>query len=349
MTVIINKPGFNLRETLTSLKRKIGIKGAELLRANTVDEAYDVLNPVAFKNLLINGDMRVNQRGSATYTNDSAYTLDRWKFGRYASNWVQGSQQSSGTTLPEFPYCFRIQNPAGETSTYTNEIHINQVLESVNSARLRGKPLTLSFWARVATTPGISNGVMASIYFGSGTDNYADYNYFASNSVFAVDRTFTLSTEWSRYSFTTVAPSSTNQVGVAISKLNNAATAVANDYIEVTGVQLEVGSAPTPFEHRPYATELALCQRYFQYVSQYIEYQIGATGTFASPRIPFAVPMRSAPTYTITSNSGSASITSPAFGTYSVNSVPMQYTFSFSNSSAGYIYYDIRGTASAEL
>jgi hypothetical protein len=41
-----------------------------------------------------------------------------------------------------------------------------------------------------------------------------------------------------------------------------------NDYWHITGVQFEVGKVATPFEHRSYGEELALCQRYYQYVER---------------------------------------------------------------------------------
>ena len=54
MTVTVSKPAFNLRETLTSLKRKIGLKGAEIMRANTVDDVYSVIGKN--RNIIINGE-----------------------------------------------------------------------------------------------------------------------------------------------------------------------------------------------------------------------------------------------------------------------------------------------------
>ena len=314
MTVIINKPGFNLRETLTSLKRKIGIKGAELMAAETVSDVYSVIG--TNRNLIINGSFDVWQRGTS-FSSGTQYTADRW----YSYQTGSYAQSLTKSSLTEHGYAAEVLSNA--TSGYAM---IAQVVE--NSSQLKGT-YTLSFYIKSTGTGNVRIEFRQNT---SGTSIWQDVAYT------------TVSTGWQRVT-KTIYLSETDNIRILI----GVATGTPGATVSITKVQFELGSVATPFEHRLYGTELALCQRYFQYVSQYIEYQIGATGTFASPRIPFAVPMRSAPTYTITSNSGSASITSPAFGTYSVNSVPMQYTFSFSNSSAGYIYYDIRGTASAEL
>jgi hypothetical protein len=77
----------------------------------------------------------------------------------------------------------------------------------------------------------------------------------------------------------------------------------------ITGVQLEVGSTATSFDYRPYSTELALCQRYYQQIggSAYgVSYQPYATGsilssTQASLHLPLCVTMRSSPTFTFNS------------------------------------------------
>ena len=72
-----------------------------------------------------------------------------------------------------------------------------------------------------------------------------------------------------------------------------------NDYFTLTGVQLEKGSVATPFEVRPYATELALCQRYYYQWNSTLAYGVlgYSTATNASNSIlmlPFPVQMRAA-------------------------------------------------------
>ena len=75
----------------------------------------------------------------------------------------------------------------------------------------------------------------------------------------------------------------------------------------LTGVQLEVGTVATPFEHRSYADELRSCQRYFvRYVSG-TDFFIGMGGYYSSGQLevgtPLPVPMRAAPTLDHTNSS----------------------------------------------
>ena len=82
--------------------------------------------------------------------------------------------------------------------------------------------------------------------------------------------------------------------------------ASVSDYLQITGVQLEVGTEATPFEHRPYDMELARCQRYYHkltgdnvdqkiigaggYVSSagYIAYHVFPTTMRAEPTINYS-------------------------------------------------------------
>jgi hypothetical protein len=84
----------------------------------------------------------------------------------------------------------------------------------------------------------------------------------------------------------------------------------------ITGVQLEVGSVATPFERRPYGTELSLCQRYYQQIGKtnnvsYQPYAIGSVGSSTVAGAIFSLPvtMRATPTFTF--NSPTNTIVSP--------------------------------------
>ena len=81
MTVRISKPEFNLREKITELDKPTGLKGNELMRAETAQDARDLIG-TSRRNLIINGDFEVSQRGnytsSAVTAGHDTYWLDRW-------------------------------------------------------------------------------------------------------------------------------------------------------------------------------------------------------------------------------------------------------------------------------
>lgn len=78
----------------------------------------------------------------------------------------------------------------------------------------------------------------------------------------------------------------------------------------VTDVRLELGTTATPFEHRPYGLELALCQRYYWDSGSAVSggyprlNGYGAAGTAISANIKWPVQMRSAPTVTVLISAG---------------------------------------------
>ena len=94
---------------------------------------------------------------------------------------------------------------------------------------------------------------------------------------------------------------------------------------EITGVQLELGSVATDFEHRSYGEELALCQRYYQAVEGAGAFEFD--GLYASGggnglgiNFPLPVEMRASPTLTHswndTNNIASQSITASSKGLF---------------------------------
>jgi hypothetical protein len=112
----------------------------------------------------------------------------------------------------------------------------------------------------------------------------------------------TLNTTWA----------STTSANRAVGQFNLAGN--INNYMAITGVQMELGSVATPFERRPYGTELALAQRYFWKPSSY-GYGIAVSGLFSNGVLCNPVPMRTAATIssgTFSVNSGSAGTVNPS-------------------------------------
>ena len=76
MTVRVSKPEFNLREKITELDKPSGIKGNELMRSETTQEARDLIG-AGRENIIQNGDQKIWQRyTSVSYTHLTLPTSD---------------------------------------------------------------------------------------------------------------------------------------------------------------------------------------------------------------------------------------------------------------------------------
>jgi hypothetical protein len=168
------------------------------------------------------------------------------------------SQQPSG--LNGFLYCARVQRTAA--SSTTNSIFNGASFESnATVIPLRGKTLTFSFYARAGANYSATSSRLLH-YWETGTGTDLAFTTPATGAVTTVT-TFTLTTSWQRFSVTLpVVPSTTTAARYFFEHVP-VGTAGANDFYEITGMQLEEGTIPTPFEQRPYGLELSLCQRYF--------------------------------------------------------------------------------------
>ena len=269
-------------------------------------------NPLMFRNAIINGDMRVNQRGistnwaSPTAIGTSAsglnYSLDRMNHIRGAFSTGGGTAQLTlASTDSPFTDGLRNYLRVGRVSGNgaTDFISYAQALESRESYRFAGQPATFSLYYRTGSGFSGANLSMALAY-GTGTDQ----NGVASAFTNQVTRSITLSASnaWQRATLTTfIGPASTQLLGYVL--YNPTGTAGGFDYFDITGVQLEKGSVATPFEVRPFATELALCQRYYQVfgpgnTSGYNRFGAGHAPdtTHGLVIIPFQVNMRAAST-----------------------------------------------------
>ena len=265
MTLRASKPSFNVREKLNQLERPIGVKGNELMGAETAQEARDLVS-AGRKNALYNGDMQIWQRGTLFPNGGGSgavnYTADRWNATRYASS--ENDVGREDANYLGFRYCLRSARGGGDTTTTARFVH--QVLEQRDTWKLRGNYITFSFYLRVGS--GFNGGLVRS-YITYHTDSAREerfyYNQFISgNNTFKQLEHKSLSTDWQRYTHTIYLPDNAQQVGVSIASNENLPNAVSADYFEITGCQLEVGKNATDFEHRSYGEELALCQRYCQ-------------------------------------------------------------------------------------
>ena len=236
------------------------------------------------RNRIINGDMRIDERnaGASVTPTDGQYVLDRWKqLQSVASKY--SVQQNAGSVTPPAGYT----NYLGVTSLSAYSVGANdyfaviQEIEGFNSADLAfgtasANTVTLSFWVRSSLT-GTFGGTLGN----SGNNRAYPFTYTISSANTWEQKSITIAGDTSGTWLTTNGIGLRVKFGLGVGSTYNGtagswqasnlvsatgATSVVGTNgatFYITGVQLEAGSVATPFEHRQYGQELALCQRYY--------------------------------------------------------------------------------------
>jgi hypothetical protein len=284
-----------------------GITSAYLDSVNDLN--YPTAGPLSNRNLIHNGAMNIAQRG--TSFNSDGYCLDRFKL----STGPAGFTVTQSPTAPEgFSNSIKFDCTSAATPSGNQEIWLQQVIEAQNLQHLdygssTAKSLTISFWVRSNktgdfglwfyqddaekqyattytinsantweyktitipgdTTGGFTNDTGAGLYvrFYLGADNYAGTPGEAWTSVIGSNRTTSM----------------------------NLADNTDNEWY-ITGLQLEVGTKATPFEHRSYGEDLQICYRYCQQIGPgRIAFGQWSSGTTALVTRPLFVHMRTSP------------------------------------------------------
>jgi len=288
MTVNISKPAVNVREKLAELDKPTGIAGEAMLRAETPQEQFNLIG-AGRRNLLINGAMGISQRGTSfTSVSSTDFTLDRWSYeAGNTSAVLDVTQDSDGPT--GFTKCLKVDVQTADTSIATNEyVYMQYMVEGTDAAPAgfggsNGKPVTVSFWHK-HTAAGTYCVSLRNRYSG-GTDRSIVGEYYQKASDVweystitfppCPDGTWTTDSTYAgfRLGFTLAVGSiyhATEGVWVSANDLSTAnqinALASNSNNFRIAGVQLELGKVATPFEHRSYGEELALCQRYYEEV-----------------------------------------------------------------------------------
>ena len=253
--------------TTVDARLAVGSNGETLVADSSTSTGLRYTAGTVQANPIINSAMQNWQRGTSIALTTSAYTADRWQGYRAVAGGTVSRQTTSDTTnLPFIQYCARVQRDVSNTAL--NKLYFSQSLETINSIPFAGKTVTLSFYARAgANYSSASSGLDVALKSGTGTDqNITTAGYTGSANI--VSTTQTITTTWTRYTFSGTVGTTATELGIELS-YTPVGTAGANDYFEITGVQLDIGSVALPF--RTYAGtiqgELAACQRYFQIVS----------------------------------------------------------------------------------
>ena len=279
MTVRITKPKFNLREKLTELDKPTGIKGSELMRSDTAQEVRGLISADR-KNLVINGDMRVTQRGTGAFTGSQAYAADRWRtsFGAGGFNFQNVTDAPVG-----FNNSIKVTQTSYGSASYKM---IEQYIEGFNIRGLgygtaEAKTATLSFFVKgsVAGIYGVTiqnaaTGGSRVSYVSSYTINRPNVWEYKTVKIFP-PTSYTWYNDNQRgigiifsLGSTGYATSTLNQWQVANLFDVTGAVDLSNNSgatLQITGVQYEVGDTATSFEHRSYADELMRCMRYYEH------------------------------------------------------------------------------------
>ena len=214
---------------------------------------------VVGKNLIINGAMQIAQRGTS-FTADNVYTLDRWistdgSGGTPARTTTQETFSLGQTDVPNAHYYLKHNQTGASTN---GNAKLQQKVEDVT--RFDGTTVTFSFYAK-ADSP-LTVDVRLIQNFGTGGS--------PSTSVTVTETGISIGTSWNKYTVTkTLGSLSGKTLGTdgehtsyldVIVDFKETSTFI----FEATLFQLEKGLSATEFEHRPYTTEVQLCERYYR-------------------------------------------------------------------------------------
>jgi hypothetical protein len=295
---------------------------------------YGILTPdlqqdvgISFKNRIINGDMRIDQRnGGAQITPSTSglYTLDRWAFSFGQSSKFNIQQNGGSVTPPPGFTNYLGATVASPVSIGADDYFIlHQTIEGYNIAdwgwgTASAQPVTMSFWVRSSLTGThggcfrVVNSTFWSCPFSYTITSANTWEYktvtIPAQTFFAITTTnngplmifFDLGTGANNKAANGWA--SGNKLASTSSNVSVVGTNGATWYI--TGVQVEKGTTATSFDNRSFGTELAMCQRYFWLLTpatgNSTPYNMLWYTSLARFAITCPVPMRATPTVTTT-------------------------------------------------
>ena len=257
----------------------VAINGTDGITFN--DGSLQPSAPVG-RNLIINGNMMIDQRGGTVTINTASrtYGVDRWLGYGQASDGVftivQDTEAPAG-----FVNSTKITTTTADASIGASQYYLlGQSIEGTNFSHLSwgsasAKTVTLSFWVRSSLTG----------TFGGAINNNAvnrsypfTYTIDSANTWEQKSVTITGDTSGTWLTTTGIGANVWFDLGCGSSNVGTAGTWAAAGYygatgttsligtngatLYITGVQLEANTTATPFENLQYTTQLQLCQRY---------------------------------------------------------------------------------------
>ena len=282
---------------------------------------------IGFRNRIINGDMRIDQRNAGASVNLSssgAFPIDR--FVVYTTSGTGNTATRSTTAASGFTNSIAITIGTGAAPIAGSFNQIGHIIEGFNVSDLgfgsaSAGSVTISFWVRASISGTYCVALLNAASAGTRRSYIAEYSISATNTwekktlTISGDTSGTWATDngqgiqlWfdfgsgSDYQGTKDNWSNGTKWRTS-NQTNLVGTNGATFYI--TGVQLEAGSTATDFERRPIGTELALCQRYYETVGTYLS--TTSWTAIINPVFP-KVQKRSNPTITTVPAAGSGAV-----------------------------------------
>ena len=272
------------------------------------------------RNRIINGDMRIAQRGTGAVTSSGEFPVDRWvQF--FITSGAVSAQYETASTPAGFQAAIKFTATTADATTDATDLWlVQQSIEGFNSADLlfgtaNAQDVTISFWVRSSVT-GTFCMTLLGCSDGINVDRFYVSEYTISSANTLEKKTITVPGDtggtWNTNSgrglvvrFGLTAGANYQQAagswgtGSAVGSSNQTQLLeTLNATFYITGVQLEAGTVATPFERRSYGQELALCQRYYEVTDQGRSNFYNVAGGSASIWWDFKVTKRATPTIT---------------------------------------------------
>lgn len=328
--------------------------GAEAFRVNVNQTVSDLkiteINGgqlAGHRNRIINGGMAVAQRGNVVLSNNSIVYggADRWMTGLFSFTTAAGIVgQLAGQPVTSSSTGF-MHSLSSLTTTGAGLIHFRQRIESVNAFGLNGKTVTVS--GNVAQNTGVTQFLTVRLNKADSTDNFAGTMPIANSTTTTV-----ASGVLTKFTATFDLASADASNGLELVLEYAGVGAFTSKSFYLGDVQLEIGAVATPFEHRPYGMELALCQRYYEVASHTDEgifYMTATTAGIIYFQVQrFMVQKRALPTVSLTPQEvfGGFATSTITVGVVGIHGIRVNC---ISTSSSTISYFRTGWTASAEL
>ena len=236
-------------------------------------DLFDNMESKINRNSLINGGMRTGQRGTtfdattSPLNSDDTYLLDRWILLSDGNDVVDVSQS---TEAPDGA----LNSIKLEVETANKQFGILQILENKDAMSFAGKKASLSFQARMAAADDNTHSLKAIVLSWDGVADtvtsdvvnawLATPTYVANWTGENTPVSNTLTTSWQTFEIEDIDIDTASMANLAVFFFCDQTDGAIGDAIYITKTKIERGSVATDFVSRPYAEELALCQRYYE-------------------------------------------------------------------------------------